>query len=424
MFPRVVVTGMGIVCPLGVGVPVVWKHLIESACGIVNLTGKDYNSIPCKVAGFVPDSDKVLQAHFTKSELKNVCLSTRMAILASEEALKDAKWCPNNDTDKENTGVAVGVGMIDLEEVVSTGQALQTKGYSRVSPFFVPKILANMAAGHIGIRNQFQGPNHTVSTACTTGVHAIGDAFNFIRKGDAQVMVCGGSEAAISPLGIAAFSRMRALSTNFNHEPRKASRPFDTKRDGFVMGEGSGILVLENLEHARSRGTKIYAEVLGYGLSSDGYHVTSPRTDGKGAYRCMAAALKEAGVLPKDVGYINAHATSTPMGDEIEMKAIKKLFPDHNRHLYVSSTKGATGHLLGAAGAVEAIFTIMACNTGYLPPNLNLEEALSETENVKLVTESHQRWATNGDDAKRIALTNSFGFGGTNASLVIASVQL
>ncbi|MCL4119885.1 UNVERIFIED_CONTAM: hypothetical protein GTU68_059523 [Idotea baltica] len=324
---------------------------------------------------------------------------------------------PKETKSLERTGVAIGMGMVDLLDVQATSKALE-KRYSQVSPYFVPRILTNMPAGQVSIKYGFQGPNHSVSTACATGCHAIGDAFRMIKYNDADVMVCGGTEASVSPLGIAGFCRLRALSTKFNEAPEEASRPFDIRRDGFVMGEGAGILVLEEYGHAVKRKANIYAEILGYGMSGDAHHITAPRKDGVGATRAMKRALEEGGVKVSDVGYINAHATSTPLGDEIEVTAIKNLFGDHAHDLSVSSTKSATGHLLGAAGAVESIFSILACHAGYIPPTINLDEP-SPSLDLDFVANEAKPWLQT--KPLRIALSNSFGFGGTNACICISS---
>lgn len=332
-----------------------------------------------------------------------------------------SKLTSNTEEELERIGVAVGMGMVDLDSICETYTDLQTKGYKRISPHFVPRILVNMAAGQISIKYGYKGPNHSVSTACATGAHAIGDSMRLIRNGDADVMVCGGAESCISPLSIAGFCRLRALSTNFNEEPKKSSRPFDRDRNGFVMGEGSGILILEELEHAKKRNAKILAEICGYGLSGDGSHITSPHPEGRGATLAMNAALRDAQLTANVVGYINAHATSTPLGDNIEANAIRNLFGENVKNLYVSSTKGAHGHLLGAAGNLEAIFTIMACHEGVMPPSINLENIPDDLKSINFVANEKMDWQNDG--RKRVALKNAFGFGGTNASLCISEYR-
>lgn len=421
---RVVITGLGIVCPLGIGIHNVWDKLLSSEVGTVALTLPEYNKIPCKVAAFVPKSyngDCYIKSYFKPSDLKTISLTTAYALIATEEALNDAQWFPEKVEDCEKTGVAVGTGMVDLVDIVNTGNMLSEKGYNKVSPYFVPRILANMAAGNIAIKYNFKGPNHAVSTACATGLHAVGDAYNFICNNQASVMVCGSSEAIISPLSLAAFSRIRALSTHFNDEPKKASRPFDKDRDGFVMGEGAGILILESLEHAQKRNAKVYAEIVGYGLSGDAYHITSPCANGNGAYRCMKQALFQSGLRKTDIGYINAHATSTPVGDDIELRAIYDLFGEHSNLLTVSSTKGATGHLLGASGSIEAIFTVLSCSLKQIPPNINLDNP-DNKYSVNLAGKSPITWSEN-NFLEPVGLTNSFGFGGTNASIIFRGYQ-
>lgn len=413
---RVVVTGIGVVCPLGVGTRNAWEALIDSKCGITKLTEPDYGKLPCKIAALVPKGNAPhelnIDSHFTKSELRTMCPATAYALIASEEALSDAKWTPDNENDKRDTGVSVGIGMIDLVDVCMTYEALK-KGYSKISPFFVPRILPNMAAGQISIKYGFRGPNHAVSTACATGAHAIGDAFRFIRGGETSVMVCGGAEACVSPLAIAAFCRLRALSTSRNDTPQEASRPFDRDRDGFVMGEGAAILVLEELNHALARGVPIYAEVLGYGLSGDASHITAPSEDGIGALLAMDRTVKDAGIESSEVTFINAHATSTPLGDTIEVKAIESLMGDHSKNVTVTSTKGAHGHLLGAAGNLEAVFTVLAIKEGVIPPTLNLYNLDMETR-LNFVPHTKVKWSAT---TRRTALKNAFGFGGTNACL-------
>ncbi|XP_058794089.1 3-oxoacyl-[acyl-carrier-protein] synthase, mitochondrial [Phymastichus coffea] len=416
---RVVVTGIGIVSPLGVGTRHAWQALLQAKCGIVKLDSPDYEKLPCRIAALVPKGDAPneldLKTKFTTSDLRTMCPATAYALIAAEEALTDAKWKPQNEEEKRDTGVAVGIGMIDLVDVCTTNEMLK-KGYSKVSPYFVPRLLPNMAAGQISIKYGFRGPNHSVSTACATGAHAIGDAFRFVRGGETSVMVCGGAEACISPLSIAAFCRLRALSTSRNESPQEASRPFDKNRDGFVMGEGAAILVLEELNHALERKVHIYAEILGYGLSGDAVHLTAPSEDGAGAFLAMDRALKDASTDLSKITYVNAHATSTPLGDAIELKAIESLFGEHSSNVIVSSTKGAHGHLLGAAGNLESAFTVLALEEKIIPPTINLHSIDAQTR-LKFVPNKICRWLT---DSRRIALKNAFGFGGTNASLCLA----
>ncbi|KAJ8686485.1 hypothetical protein QAD02_022279 [Eretmocerus hayati] len=416
---RVVVTGLGVVSPLGVGTKYAWKSLLDSKCGIVRLDEPDYEKLPCKIAALVPKGcephELDLKTKFSTSELRTMCSATAYAMIAAEEALDDANWKPEQEEDKRDTGVAVGIGMVDLVDVCTTYEQLK-KGYSKVSPYFVPRILPNMAAGQISIKYGFRGPNHSVSTACATGAHAIGDAFRFVRGGETSVMVCGGAEACISPLGIAAFCRLRALCTSKNDKPQEASRPFDKSRDGFVMGEGSAILVLEELNHALDRKAHIYAEVLGYGLSGDAVHLTAPSEDGTGALLAMDRALKDAGINASEITYVNAHATSTPLGDAIELRAIESFFGEHSELVTVSSTKGAHGHLLGAAGNLEAVFTVLSVQDGVIPPTINLHNIDADTK-LKFSPHTAKKWSVN---SRRVALKNAFGFGGTNASLCLA----
>nr|XP_022901332.1 3-oxoacyl-[acyl-carrier-protein] synthase, mitochondrial [Onthophagus taurus] len=415
---RVVVTGLGVLSPVGNTVKEAWLNITSGKSGISKLEGPEYSHLPCRIAGLIKENGSRidLTKHFSKSELKSISPATAFALYAVKEALTEAGLLELTEEEKTNIGVAVGMGMVDLTDICDTNASFN-KSYKQVSPFFVPRILANMAAGQISIKYGFRGPNHSVSTACATGAHAIGDSFRFIRNGDADVMICGGTEACISPLSIAAFCRLRALSTSYNDQPEKASRPFDKGREGFVMGEGSAILVLEELEHAlkRQKNNKfpIYAEILGYGLSGDASHLTAPRGDGTGAMFAMERAIRDAKINKEMIGYVNAHATSTPLGDGIEAKAIEHLFGD-GKKVKVSSTKGAHGHLLGAAGNLEALFTVKAVQEGIIPPTINLESP--EESHLDFVNGKNTKWdGTN----RRIALKNAFGFGGTNASLCI-----
>lgn len=419
---RVVITGMGVVSPIGKTLANAWENILAGECAVVSLREEEYQSLPCKIACKIPDKNEFISDRFSKSELRTMAPATAIALIATEEALKDARWSPRTNEDKLNTGVAIGMGMIDLNDVCQTSQDLKIKGYKKVSPYFVPRILPNMAAGQVSIKHGLQGPNHSVSTACATGAHSIGDAFRFIQNGDAKVMICGGAESCISPLSIAGFSRLRALATNFNDTPKKASRPFDKDRNGFIMGEGSAIFVIEELNHAVKRNAKIYAEILGYGLSGDASHLTAPSEDGTGAILSMQRALKNSGLEPRDIGYINAHATSTPIGDAIESRAIKYVFGDHTNNIKVSSTKGSHGHLLGAAGNLESVFTVMAIKSENLPPSLNIENVDEDTK-LNFVTEPGEKWITKSSDGRRIALKNAFGFGGTNATLCFAEFK-
>ncbi len=415
---RVVVTGLGLVTPLANGVEPTWERLVAGKSGIRAVTSFDVSDMPSKIAGQVPQgdgSDGTFNADdwLAQKDQRKVGTFILYGIAAAIQAVKDSGWEPTAAEDLERTGVLIGSGIGGLETIYDTSITLFEKGPRRVSPFFIPAALINLASGQVSIRFGFRGPNHSVVTACSTGAHAIGDAARLIQHGDAEVMVAGGAEAAICRLGIAGFSASRALSTGFNDTPEKASRPWDQGRDGFVMGEGAGILVLEELEHAKARGAKIYGEVLGYGLSGDAYHITAPAEDGNGGFRAMQGALRSAGLTPDDIDYVNAHGTSSPLGDEIEFGAVKRMFGNAAGKISMSSTKSAIGHLLGAAGAVEAIFCLLAIRDQVAPPTLNLDNPSASCVGIDLVP--HQARQRKID----IALSNSFGFGGTNASLVI-----
>jgi 3-oxoacyl-[acyl-carrier-protein] synthase II len=413
---RVVVTGIGLVTPLGVGIEHNWNALIEGKSGVRTIQSFDVSDLPVKIAGQVPrgaTADNLFHADdwVDPKEQRRMDEFIVYALSAAVQAVDDAGWRPTEDEDQFRTGVMIGSGIGGLVGIADGAVTLETKGPRRVSPFFIPSNLINLASGHVSIRFGFKGPNHAVVTACSTGAHAIGDAARIIALDDADVMIAGGAEAAVCRLGLAGFASARALSTNFNNEPHRASRPFDRDRDGFVMGEGAGIVVLEELEHAKKRGAKIYGEVVGYGMAGDAYHITSPSEDGSGAYRSMQAAIKRAGIAFDQIDYINAHGTSTPVGDVIEVGAVKRLFGAAAYSTSMSSTKSAIGHLLGAAGSVEAIYSLLALRDGVLPPTLNLENP-SEGCDFDLVPNVAKRKKV------RYVLSNSFGFGGTNASLV------
>jgi 3-oxoacyl-[acyl-carrier-protein] synthase II len=415
---RVVVTGIGLVTPLGIGAERVWRRLLNGESGIGAIQSFDVSDLPAKIAGQVPRGETA-EGRFNvddwvpPKDQRKMDTFILFAMGAAIQAIEDSGWRPEDDESRERTGVMIGSGIGGLPSIAETAVILHERGPRRVSPFFIPASLINLASGNLSIRYGFKGPNHAVVTACSTGAHAIGDAARLIMLDDADVMVCGGTEAATCRIGLAGFAAARALSTSFNDEPTRASRPWDKDRDGFVIGEGSGIVVLEELEHARKRGAKIYAEVIGYGMSGDAYHMTAPTPDGNGAFRAMRNALKRAELAPEQIDYINAHGTSTPLGDEIELGAVKRLFGDHAYKLSMSSTKSAIGHLLGAAGSVEAIFSILAMRDGVAPPTLNLENP-SPGCDIDLVPKQAK------ERKIRYALSNSFGFGGTNASLIFA----
>lgn len=418
---RIVVTGIGLVTPLSGNTKDSWTRLIDGQSGLRVIDTFDTKDIPAKVAGLLPKADAPggfdPNVYMEPKEQRKVDNFITFGLGAAVQAVEDSGWMPTSEEDRERTGVMIGCGIGGLPRIYETSVIYHEHGFRKVSPFFIPASLINLVSGHVSIRYGFTGPNHAIVTACSTGAHAIGDAARLIQYGDADVMIAGGSEAAICPIGLAGFAAARALSTAYNDTPPLASRPWDRDRDGFVMGEGSGIVVLEELEHAKKRGAKIYGELVGYGLSGDAYHVTSPHPEGNGGYRAMRNALKSAGLSTDDIGYINAHGTSTPMGDEIEFNAVKRLFEGKTEHLSMSSTKSSIGHLLGAAGTVEAIFSLLAMRDGILPPTLNLENPSESCQGIDLIPLKAKE--------KKIeyALSNSFGFGGTNASLIFKAFR-
>ena len=417
---RVVVTGMGMVTPLGSGVDHNWSQIIAGKSGISRIEGFDVSDISCQIAGQVPGADAVggldLDDWIDPREQRKQDRFIQLGLVAACQAIEDSDWKPLDRESQNRTGVMIGSGIGGLESIVKTDQLMHEKGPRRISPFFIPSALINLISGHVSIRYGFRGPNHAVVTACSTGAHAIGDAARMVALDDADVMVAGGAEAAVCRIGMAGFAAARALSTSYNDKPEVASRPWDKGRDGFVMGEGAGIVVLEELEHAKARGAKIYGEIKGYGMSGDAHHITAPAEDGDGGFRAMQAALKRAGLAPSDIDYVNAHGTSTPLGDLIEAKAVARLLGDAAANVSISSTKSATGHLLGAAGAIEAIYAIKTVQTGDLPPTLNLNDPEDQVTDFDLVPlKSRHRKVRN-------AMSNSFGFGGTNASLIMGEV--
>ena len=414
---RIVITGLGMVSPLACGVKPTWERLVSGRSGINLITNFEVSDIACRIAGQVPtgegDHDFNADDWVKPKDQRKIDRFILYAIAAACQAVEDAGWTPDDEESLERTGVMIGSGIGGLEAIANGALLVEARGPRRLSPFFIPSALINLASGHVSIRYGFKGPNHSVVTACSTGAHAIGDASRLIQHGDADVMIAGGAESAVCRLGMAGFAASRALSTHFNDSPTRASRPWDVMRDGFVMGEGSGVLVVEELQHARARGARIYAEVVGYGMSGDAHHITAPATDGNGGFRSMRAALRDAGLNPENIDYINAHGTSTPLGDEIELGAVKRLFGSAVDKVAMSSTKSSIGHLLGAAGSVEAIFSILAINHGVVPPTLNLDNP-SPGCDINLVPHQAQ------ERPVRNVLSNSFGFGGTNASLVFS----
>jgi 3-oxoacyl-[acyl-carrier-protein] synthase II len=411
---------MGLVGPLGCGVEAVWSNILAAKSGAKHIDEFQVDDLACQIACRIPlgpaaegryDPDEWLEP----KERRKVDPFIVFAVAASQQALDDAGWKPTTATDQERTGVLIGSGIGGIGGIYDASITLAERGPRRISPFFIPGRLINLASGTVSIRFSLKGPNHAVVTACSTGAHAIGDASRLIALGDADVMVAGGAESPVNRLSLAGFAACRALSTHFNDRPTQASRPYDKDRDGFVMGEGAGIVVLEEYEHARARGAKIYGEVIGYGLSGDAYHVTAPAPDGDGGYRCMQAAIARAGISPADIDYINAHGTSTQIGDEIEVGAVERVLGDAAEKVTMSSTKSAVGHLLGAAGAIEAIFSLLAIRDNIAPPTINLDNPSVETV-IDLAPNAPRSREIN------VALSNSFGFGGTNASLILRAV--
>ncbi len=416
---RVVVTGLGAVTPLGGNVSATWKNILDSRSGVIKINHFDSSELTCQIAGMVPGPDAKdgfdYEKYVSSKDIRKMDQFIVYGLAAGIQAIEDSGWMPEDEHDQDMTGVMIGSGIGGLRTIEETSIMISEKGVRRVSPFFIPASLINLASGHLSIKYNFRGPNHAVVTACSTGAHAIGDAARIIACGDANVMVAGGAEAAVCKTGMAGFASARALSTSYNDSPEIASRPWDEKRDGFVMGEGSGVVVLEEYEHAKKRGAKIYCEVVGYGLTGDGYHITSPHPEGKGAFRAMEMALKKSGLEKSDIGYVNAHATSTPVGDSMELNNVAKFFANDLDKISMSSTKSAMGHLLGAAGSVEAILSILAMQDGILPPTLNLDNPPADNK-IDLVPHKAKE--------KKVSavMSNSFGFGGTNATLIMKKI--
>ena len=421
MMRRVVVTGLGMLTPLACGVEPTWQRLLAGESGIGRVENFDVSDLPCQIAGQVPRGDGSNGTFnpddwMEPKEQRKVDNFILYAMGAAKQALDDADWHPRDYEEQITTGVLIGSGIGGIEGIAETALLLRDRGPRRVSPFFIPGRIINLASGYVSIAHSLKGPNHAVVTACSTGAHAIGDAGRLIALGDADVMVAGGTESPVSRIALAGFAACRALSTGYNETPQRASRPYDRDRDGFVMGEGAGAVVLEEYEHAKRRGARIYAELIGYGLSGDAFHITAPAEDGDGALRCMQAALRRAGISPGEIDYINAHGTSTPLGDEIELKAVERLVGNAAGHITMSSTKSSIGHLLGAAGAVEAIFCLLAIRDQVVPPTINLDNPSVNTV-IDLVPHKPRKRSVN------VALSNSFGFGGTNASVVFSRVR-
>ncbi len=413
---RVVVTGLGVVTPLASGIEPTWQRLLAGKSGIKGIEKFDVSDIACRIAGQVPRGDGAdgtfnADQWMEPKEQRKVDDFIIFAMGAATQALDDAGWHPKEREDQITSGVLIGSGIGGVEGIAETALLLRDRGPRRVSPFFIPGRLINLASGYVSITHGLKGPNHAVVTACSTGAHAIGDASRLIALGDADVMVAGGTESPVNRISLAGFAACRALSTGFNDTPERASRPYDRDRDGFVMGEGAGAVVLEEYEHAKRRGARIYGELIGYGLSGDAYHITAPSEDGDGAFRCMSAALRRAGITAAEIDYINAHGTSTPLGDEIELKAVERVVGNAAGNISMSSTKSSVGHLLGAAGAVEAVFCLLAMRDQVVPPTINLDNPSVATA-IDLVPHTARQRPVN------VTLSNSFGFGGTNASLV------
>ncbi len=413
---RVVVTGIGAVTPLFSSAEGTWAKLVNGESGLGFITIFNPEESPCKIAGEVKcgigEGLFNLDSYVDIKEQKKMDRFIHFAMGAADQAIADSGWKPEGEEQQYRTGVMIGSGIGGLPAIEKTAITMKERGIKKISPFFIPQSLINLASGQVSIKYGYMGPNHAIVTACATGTHAIGDSARMIEYGDVDVMIAGGAESAICEIGIGGFASLRALSTNFNDNPTLGSRPWDKNRDGFVMGEGAGIVVLEELEHAKKRGAKIYAEVVGYGMSGDAYHITAPESSGRGSTYAMKLALKHAGMNPEDIDYINAHGTSTPMGDEIEVNSVKKVFGDHSYKLSMSSTKSSIGHLLGAAGAVEAIFSIQAIRDNVAPPTLNLDEP-SEVCDIDLVAKQAKQRKID------VVMSNSFGFGGTNACLIL-----
>ncbi len=419
---RAVITGMGLVTPLGVGVERCWGRLINAESGIVKVDNFDVSDLPSKIAGIVPEGPTeagMLTENdwVEQKERRKIDRFIMLGMVAASQAVANSGWVARTDEQRCRTGVIIGSGIGGLSQIYDNALKLDQAGPRRISPFFIPAALINLVSGHVSIRFGFKGPNHSVVTACSTGAHAIGDAARLIMLDDADVMIAGGAEAAVNRLGFAGFAAARALSTNFNNSPKEASRPWDENRDGFVMGEGAGVVVVEEYEHAKRRGANIYAEIIGYGMSGDAHHITAPSDDGDGAYRSMANAIKKSKLSVGQIDYINAHGTSTPIGDMIELNAVRRLFDENIGKLSMSSTKSAIGHLLGAAGSVEAIFSILAIRDGIVPPTLNLDKPSEGCDVIDLVRLRARKREI------RAVLSNSFGFGGTNASLIFCAPE-